>query len=169
MDRNPWRALVLAAVALAACARGGTEAPSGAGLAKLVTSAPEGPSAACPRGGVKIGAGLDTNGNGVLERPEVTSISYECNGASGRPGLVTSASEPPGAHCEAGGVRIEKGADRNDDGELEPAEVTSASFVCNETDGAGHERYLRAHSQTSSRSPVATPPPKTTSRPRPES
>jgi hypothetical protein len=45
----------------------------------LTTSVPEPAGARCPRGGVKMGTGPDMNGNGVLERLEIVTISYACN------------------------------------------------------------------------------------------
>lgn len=45
----------------------------------LTTSVPEPEGARCARGGVKIGTGADMNGNGVLERLEIVTISYACN------------------------------------------------------------------------------------------
>lgn len=44
----------------------------------LTTSVPEPEGARCPKGGVKIGTGADMNGNGVLERQEIVTISYAC-------------------------------------------------------------------------------------------
>jgi hypothetical protein len=93
---------------------------------------------ACARGGVKLGAGLDADGNGVLERPEIATIWFVCNDAGAS--IVTSASEAVGAHCADGGVRLERGVDANGDGQLAPSEVASTSFVCN---GAGRARRAR--------------------------
>jgi hypothetical protein len=56
------------------------------------------------------------------------------NGASGTNGsstLVVVAEEPPGSDCPAGGKKIESGVDTNQNGTLDPSEVTSTSYVCN--------------------------------------
>lgn len=59
------------------------------------------------------------------------------DGAQGEPGrsglssLVRTSSEPPGANCEHGGVRINVGLDTDGNGELAPSEVQSTSYVCN--------------------------------------
>jgi len=37
----------------------------------------------CPTGGVSIDAGIDSNGNGVLDPSEITSTQYVCNGDKG--------------------------------------------------------------------------------------
>lgn len=149
------RALItlLAVVALAACARAdsrglrrSSRTDSGAGASRagaemLVTSAPEDASRHCAAGGVKLGKGFDTNRNGVLEVPEVMTIWYVCSGPTGAPDpLVTSASEPAGASCAGGGVRLERGADANLDGALDAWEITTVSFVCN---GGGHTPTVR--------------------------
>jgi len=44
--------------------------------------------------------------------------------------LVTTSTEPPGANCAAGGIAIHTGVDRNDDGTLDPDEITATSYVC---------------------------------------
>jgi hypothetical protein len=44
----------------------------------LYTSVPEPAGTRCRWGGVKTGTGPDLNGNGVLERQEVTTITYAC-------------------------------------------------------------------------------------------
>jgi hypothetical protein len=41
----------------------------------------------CSTGGNKITAGLDTNGNGVLDTAEVSTTAYNCSGAPG-PGIT---------------------------------------------------------------------------------
>src|SRR5258706_196068 len=54
--------------------------------------------------------------------------------------LVVVSPEPPGKNCSNGGEKIEVGVDANDDGVLEPNEVTSVAYVCN---GAGHAFLVR--------------------------
>ncbi len=96
-----------------------------AGLA--VTDEPAG--ANCPSGGVKIESGGTTR--------------YVCNGASGDNGSNGAASlvkQTPlaigDAQCPAGGVRVDTGLDDGgdggvpNDGALQPAEVSSTTFVC---------------------------------------
>ncbi len=39
--------------------------------------------------------------------------------------------EPSGVNCESGGVEISEGKDLNDDGLLDPDEITKVSYVCN--------------------------------------
>ena len=71
----------------------------------------------CQYGGTEIQSGLDTNGNGVLETSEVTSVTYVCNGPPGEAGpagapgsQVQVSTEPPGPNCVAGGERIDVGS-----------------------------------------------------------
>ena len=49
----------------------------------------------------------------------------------GPPTLVRVDSEPPGVNCPSGGVVIRTGIDKNGDGFLDDAEVTSSQYVCN--------------------------------------
>jgi len=52
------------------------------GLNALIKVTPEPAGANCADGGQKIEAGVDSNGNSVLDAVEVTSTEYVCNGAS---------------------------------------------------------------------------------------
>lgn len=120
----------------------GAQGQAGAdGKAFLVSSASEPAGNQCVTGGVKLGFGLDVNGNGQLDASEITSTSYVCNGAPGATGangfssLVSSSAEPLGANCAAGGVRLAFGSDENHDGVLEPSEVSATSYVCNGAPG----------------------------------
>ncbi|HYH96714.1 MAG TPA: hypothetical protein VD972_12125 [Hyalangium sp.] len=84
-------------------------------------------------------SGLDTNGNSTLEDSEATSTAYTCNGPPGGAAaraLVKLDPEPSGTHCAQGGTRVNSGLDANDNGTLDPAEVTSTSYVCNGTSGS---------------------------------
>jgi hypothetical protein len=102
---------------------------SGGSQATLVRVVPEPAGSNCPDGGSAVEAGLDTNGDGVLESGEVTSTSYVCDGKAGV--LVRVGSEPAGSHCLRGGTVIKSGFDSNHDGVLEDGEVSSTSYVCN--------------------------------------
>lgn len=53
--------------------------------------------------------------------------------------LVDTSAEPAGANCAQGGVRIDVGLDRNDDGMLETNEVDSSEYVCNGSNGQNGE------------------------------
>jgi hypothetical protein len=67
----------------------------------MVVVEPDGPN--CANGGQAIEIGADTNGNGMLDASEVTSISYVCTGMNGMTALVRVDAEPPGASCADGG------------------------------------------------------------------
>lgn len=53
------------------------------------------------------------------------------DGVDGKSPLTRVVSEPPGANCPSGGQAIEIGLDQNGDGQLDPSEVTGASYACN--------------------------------------
>jgi hypothetical protein len=105
---------------------GGSSAPEPATVVRIV---PEPPGGHCKDGGSAIEAGIDANGNGVLDDGEVATTSYVCSGASGA--LVRIIAEPAGPHCLRGGSAIASGVDTNRDGILEDNEITTTSYVCN--------------------------------------
>lgn len=110
----------------------GPTGPAGAtGASSLLTvvAEPAGPN--CPNGGQQVTAGVDADGNGQLDAVEAAAgtTSYVCDGV-GTSTLVTTAAEPGGANCPFGGTRIDSGLDASHDGVLDPAEVSSTSYVC---------------------------------------
>ncbi len=112
------------------------------GIPALVAMTTEPAGANCATGGKKVSAGLDTNGNGILDTAEITSTSYICNGASGTNGtnglntLLAIVAESAGANCLYGGSKITSGLDTNANGVLDASEVTSTKYVCNGAPGA---------------------------------
>ncbi|VTU34839.1 putative protein related to plant photosystem II stability/assembly factor [Variovorax sp. PBL-H6] len=90
----------------------------------------------CASGGVRIDAGLDSDGNGQLSASEVGSAQYMCQGAAGPSGtLVQMRDEPRGAHCADAGKAIHVGIDGDGNRMLDDAEISSTGYVCNGTDG----------------------------------
>jgi hypothetical protein len=91
----------------------------------------------CATGGEKVNAGLDTNGNGILDTSEITTKGYVCNGTNGTNGtnglntLVAIVTEPTGANCTYGGIKVTSGLDTNANGTLDSGEVTTTKYVCN--------------------------------------
>lgn len=94
----------------------------------------EAAGANCPNGGTRIETGPDSNGNGTLDPGEVTNTTFACQGAASTT-LVTTTSEPAGANCTNGGLRIDTGVDDNDDGVLGASEIDSTQFVCDTVTG----------------------------------
>lgn len=101
-----------------------------AGAASLVSITPEPAGASCPGGGQRVEAGIDDDGDGVLDADEVESTSYVCDGVPGAAALVSVTPEPAGASCAEGGSRVDAGLDDDGDGTLDPEEVTSTSYAC---------------------------------------
>ena len=67
-----------------------------------------------------------------------------CEGAEGIMGesgtdgintLVTTATEPIGANCANGGIKVSFGSDTDGDGVLSATEVTNETYICNGDDG----------------------------------
>ena len=95
----------------------------------LVITSPATP-AQCAAGGVQIVSGIDANLDGDLSDPgeAMGQPQVLCNGSGGS--LVAAATEPNGANCAAGGVRIQNGSDSNMNGVLEPTEVSGTTYAC---------------------------------------
>lgn len=51
----------------------------------------------------------------------------------GRSSLVTATTEPAGANCLAGGIKVNIGLDLDADNVLDPGEINSTTYVCNGT------------------------------------
>jgi hypothetical protein len=121
----------------------GANGPTGSnGKNALTNVSSEAAGSNCASGGSRIQAGVDLNGNGILESNEVTSNSFICHGATGPAGatgasgfnsLVKVTPEPAGANCASGGNKIQTGLDTNRDGILGSDEVSSTQFTCNGT------------------------------------
>lgn len=164
VDGHAVRAAVSAAPAAAQCDNGGLRIDSGLdangnaqldsgeitlsqyvcngapGATALVRTAAEPAGATCAQGGVRVAAGLDANGNGVLDAAEESASSAICAGASGPAGhssLTAIAAEPAGANCAHGGNKTTSGLDTNRNSVLDAGEVTSTQYVCNGAPGPG--------------------------------
>lgn len=133
---------LLGAALLPAC--GGSDGSDGRsgrdGANALVSVAAEAPGAHCANGGSRVTAGTDTNGNGVLDDSEVDSTQYLCgsgnNSSTAQRALIAMHAEPAGAHCTAGGQRVDAGLDANGNNVLDADEVGSTAYVCNGSDGS---------------------------------
>lgn len=68
--------------------------------------------------------------------PQGPTGSTGPQGPAGDNSLVASSTEPPGANCAFGGLRVDTGLDANGDGVLEPIEIQHTAFVC-ASGGAG--------------------------------
>ncbi len=153
--------LALVPAVLVACGGGGGsntvvadngDAPS---TAARSTPLPAG-DADCPNGGILVETGIDENKNGVLDDSEVDNSNKLCNGLDGADGsngadgtdgvdgndgadglnaLVSMTLEPAGANCPYKGIRIDSGQDANNNGVLDPAEISDTRYVCNLIDG----------------------------------
>jgi hypothetical protein len=97
--------------------------------ASAVRVTPEPAGVNCAQGGTRVDTGPDTNGNSVLDDPEITETTYTCNGAD-RTLLVEAVSIPPGLTCINGGQEIIQGGDVDNDGVLDPSEIQSSTIVC---------------------------------------
>jgi hypothetical protein len=100
-------------------------------------------NAHCANGGTQVNAGVDANGNGILDVSEVTDTQYVCNGAAGTAGtnginsLVTLTALSVGnSQCPTGGTEGQSGLDTNGDDILEAGEVINTSFACNGATGS---------------------------------
>ena len=132
----------LLALPFSACGRSGPE-NSGSGSLLRVESEPAG--ANCPQGGLAVLTGLDQDEDGILDDGEVASTSYVCNGLGqdGHSTLISTDEEAPGENCQEGGFVVRSGLDLDDDGSLDPEEVTSTEYLCNgQTGQDGHSTLI---------------------------
>jgi hypothetical protein len=105
------------------------------GRSGLVTITPEPAGANCIQGGQRIDSGVDQSADGILDANEITQTEYICDTLAN---LVTVSPEPAATsvNCpNVGGARVETGIDDNGNGVLDPAEVDTSNFVCNQGTG----------------------------------
>lgn len=83
---------------------GGAQPDAGAGALRSVDVEDEPKGANCAAGGVRIESGVDADGDGSLDGPEVTTTKYVCNGAPSDAGASTeivSAYSAPGSNVQS--------------------------------------------------------------------
>jgi len=117
----------------------GASGEDGSSGTTLIATTDEPAGDNCANGGTRLDAGVDDDGDGVLDAEEVDDTTYVCNGADGASGtetLVSVSDEPPGDNCPYGGERVDSGPDTDGSGTLDADEVTASSYVCNGTDGS---------------------------------
>ncbi|CAM4446929.1 MULTISPECIES: DUF7151 family protein [Myxococcus] len=73
-------------------------------------------------------AGVDLNGNGVLDDNELRAAARFC--ADPAVTLLRQRPEPAGPNCTTGGTQVEAGVDTNLDKVLDETEILSSAFVC---------------------------------------
>lgn len=131
--RTGWQILFRTGAALCAlwlqgCGGAAPESPVDA-LRFAVT--PTSASAHCRYGLHHFEAGLDLNGNGVLDAREVSDRWGLCGAASGAADtLVRISGDADPRHCPAGGFRLVGGDDVDGDGRLSRVEVIARAHLC---------------------------------------
>ena len=164
MSKKTWGIVPLAAAGWAAVVACGAGSNGVSGTDALIATTPEPAGKNCPSGGTRIDIGQDSNSNGKLDTNEITQTQYVCNGPSGSSVadggaggqfLIATGTEPAGASCAAGGVKIQSGPDTNGNGTLDANEVTSTVYVCNGSSVVGsipavtvYDAQAEAHSAT---------------------
>jgi alkaline phosphatase len=87
-----FSSIALVVVLLTACSGGGGGgggAATGGGNTVIAANSTiavvrgAAPVSACPNGGIQVDAGIDDNGNSILDPSEVNSTQYVCNGETG--------------------------------------------------------------------------------------
>lgn len=100
---------------------------------------PEAAGSNCKYGGLKVESGGDANDNRILDNNEVdaSKTSYTCAVlAEGKVSRVRLTNLLKGSTiCPAGGVKIDSGLDRNENGKLDDTEIDSTTTVCSGEDG----------------------------------
>ena len=142
------RFVLAAGLALAIGGCGGAAAPADEPLAgaavdpkTVLDITVEAAGANCASGGSKVRAGIDVNGNAVLDADEPGSVAFLCSGAPGAAGapgtaaLIALVVEAAGANCAMGGNKAMAGLDDDGNGALDPGEVDTTGYVCNGATG----------------------------------
>lgn len=119
----------------------GTNGSNGAnGISALVSISNEPSGTNCTNGGSRVSVGPDANVNGILDAAEITSTNYICNGANGTNGtngtdgansLVSITTEPVGANCTTGGLKVVSWLDTTANGSLDVNETSFTNYICN--------------------------------------
>jgi hypothetical protein len=104
------------------------------GSTTVIEVSAEPPGANCPTGGKKVVWWFDGDQDGLLDPEEVLQTAFVCNGDAGLVAITGISAEPPGAHCQNGGQKIQSGLDDDKDGVLDPAEVDFVGYVCDPND-----------------------------------
>ena len=116
----------------------GQNGSDGSNMAILTTA--ESVGANCAEGGIRIDAGIDDNGDGILQASEFDQTQFVCNGFNGSASpdtMLTRISAPPlSLGCTAMGRVVENGLDNGDgggvvqNGVLEDGEVDYVATYC---------------------------------------
>ena len=104
------------------------------GLNSLVESIEEPVGSNCVFGGLRIIAGVDTNGNDILDTNEIMMTEFACNGANAKTTLTSFVTETAGANCSNGGLQLNFGIDQNENGILDQDEMETVVYLCNGLD-----------------------------------
>jgi len=91
----------------------------------------------CALGGMAIRAGLDRDGNGVLDDAEIDRTDYLCDVSTTV--LVRKDPLAPSLECPAGGLAVRTGIDDDVDGVLDDAEIDQTTRVCNSLELWDHD------------------------------
>ena len=122
------------AVSTSYVCNGAAGTPGTVGATSLNRVKAEPPGEKCQLGGYLLEAGLDVNGNDILEPTEVTSSEQLCTPVPTSTTLVLLSKTFLGsrdAACPGGYVRIAYGADTDGDGTLAVSEQTASFLSCN--------------------------------------
>lgn len=99
--------LMVTVISLVACGAESTDDSSN--LTSLIATSSEAYGSNCANGGIRIEAGIDSNGSGILDSSEVSSTSYVCNGVDGE----DYSSDTGMVYCEADRCLIRGQFDRD--------------------------------------------------------
>jgi len=125
----------------------GPQGPAGAnGRNSMALTSVESMGANCANGGTRLQVGVDANGNNILESNEINNslTRYICNGTNGRNTVAKTTTEPAGANCAKGGVKLEFGIDANGNNTLDVSEINAAltKYVCNGNTPGSFDHYI---------------------------
>lgn len=105
-----------------------------AGMLFRLSTEPSGSN--CEMGGMEIRMGQDLNSNSILDSVEVATLFFVCNSTGGKNILFSTTTEPPGANCESGGLKLSIGLDSDGNGSLGSSETSTFFYLCDGIPGA---------------------------------
>ncbi|MGR5142043.1 DUF7151 family protein [Photobacterium sp. DNB23_23_1] len=132
---------IVASLIMSGCGGSSDSPPPSTSTSTLIKTSVIQSSDTCPNGGLEIAVGTDLNGNGILDKNEISGYQTICNGSVGNESLIDINYISPGNSCPNGGSKFSIGIDLNGDGKLSESETTETSFMCNSSASTGNYDY----------------------------
>lgn len=84
------------------------------------------------------------NDDGTVSGSAVSNLGGSGSGANGKNALVKTTTEAAGTNCANGGIKVESGLDSNNNGTLDPSEITATNMSAMGRMGRGWPTEMQA-------------------------